>query len=175
MRRKKKRERERGKGREKKKKSGVIRRSWSVRVEIDDDDDHIVLNVVLKSNTREKKYMSADLGLPLPAGPALGGLDPFAEEGEKKKKGEAKENVHIRVQQRNGKKSLTTVQGLPGAYDLKKILKALKKEYCCNGCVVEDDELGKVLQLQGDQRRNVSTFIVENKLAKKDSIKIHGF
>lgn len=75
----------------------------------------------------------------------------------------------------NGKKSLTTVQGLPKEFDLKKILKALKKEYCCNGCVVEDEESGKVLQLQGDQRKNVSTFVVENKLAKKDNIKIHGF
>jgi translation initiation factor 1 len=35
--------------------------------------------------------------------------------------------VHVRVQQRNGKKSLTTVQGLPEAFDYKKILKALKK------------------------------------------------
>ena len=64
---------------------------------------------------------------------------------------------------------------MPKEFDLKKILKALKKEYCCNGCVVEDEENGKVLQLQGDQRKNVSTFVVENKLAKKDNIKIHGF
>lgn len=26
-------------------------------------------------------------------------------------------------------------------------------EYCCNGTVIEDEELGKVLQLQGDQRK----------------------
>lgn len=31
------------------------------------------------------------------------------------------------MQQRNGRKSLTTVQGLPEAFDYKKILKALKK------------------------------------------------
>lgn len=48
-------------------------------------------------------------------------------------------------------------------------------EYCCNGCVVEDEELGKVLQLQGDQRKNVSAFLVSNELAKKDTIKVHGF
>lgn len=53
--------------------------------------------------------------------------DPFAEESIDKKKADAKDYVHIRVQQRNGKKSLTTVQGLPSAFDLKKILKALKK------------------------------------------------
>ena len=35
--------------------------------------------------------------------------------------------VHIRIQQRNGRKSLTTVQGLASDLDLKKILKALKK------------------------------------------------
>ena len=69
--------------------------------------------------------------------------------------------VHIRVQQRNGRKSLTTVQGLPQRLDKKKILKALKKDFCCNGNVVEDPELGSVLQLQGDQRKNVSQFLVD--------------
>ena len=112
----------------------------------------------------------------MPTGPTLGGFDDGFDDGKVAKKTDAKaEAVHIRVQQRNGKKSLTTVQGLPKEFDLKKILKALKKEYCCNGCVVEDEENGNVLQQQGDQRKNVSTFVVENKLAKKDNIKIHGF
>lgn len=53
--------------------------------------------------------------------------DPFAEDSIDTKKADTKDYVHIRVQQRNGKKSLTTVQGLPKAFDLKKILKALKK------------------------------------------------
>lgn len=47
-------------------------------------------------------------------------------------------------------------------------------EFCCNGNVV-DDKGGQVIQLQGDQRKNVSTFLVGNNLAKKDLIKIHGF
>jgi translation initiation factor 1 len=51
----------------------------------------------------------------------------------------------------------------------------LAAEFCCNGTVVEDPELGKVIQLQGDQRKNVSTFLVSNNIAKKDLIKIHGF
>ena len=113
----------------------------------------------------------------MPTGPNLGGFDPFEDDGKASKKTESKASgaVHIRVQQRNGKKSLTTVQGLPKEFDLKKILKEIKREFCCNGCVVEDEESGKVLQLQGDQRKNVSNFICENKLAKKDNIKIHGF
>ncbi|KAH0913859.1 hypothetical protein HID58_028305 [Brassica napus] len=86
-----------------------------------------------------------------------------------------KEYVHIRVQQRNGRKSLTTVQGLKKEYSYTKILKDLKKEFCCNGTVVQDSELGQVIQLQGDQRKNVSTFLVQAGLVKKDNIKIHGF
>ena len=41
--------------------------------------------------------------------------------------------IHIRVQQRNGRKCITTVQGLDSQLDLKKILKAIKKAECCNG------------------------------------------
>ncbi|KAI3425794.1 hypothetical protein D9Q98_007769 [Chlorella vulgaris] len=100
---------------------------------------------------------------------------PTAAETKKSKKAEAEDfAVHVRMQQRNGRKSLTTVQGLPEAFDYKKILKALKKEYCCNGTVIEDEESGKVLQLQGDQRKNVSTFLLGNELCKKDQIKVHG-
>ncbi|EDW37708.1 GL21214 [Drosophila persimilis] len=36
--------------------------------------------------------------------------------------------VHIRIQQRNGRKTLTTVQGLSAEYDLKKIVRSCKKE-----------------------------------------------
>lgn len=35
--------------------------------------------------------------------------------------------------------------------------------------------LMQVIQLQGDQRKNVSTFLVGNKICKKDQVKIHGF
>ncbi len=35
--------------------------------------------------------------------------------------------VHIRIQQRNGRKTLTTVQGISQDYDLKKIAKECKK------------------------------------------------
>lgn len=39
--------------------------------------------------------------------------------------------VHIRIQQRNGRKTLTTVQGLSSEYDLKKIVRACKKVQPC--------------------------------------------
>ncbi|KAL2316754.1 hypothetical protein Fmac_030630 [Flemingia macrophylla] len=101
-------------------------------------------------------------------------FDPFAEARESDGPG-AKEYVHIRIQQRNGKKSLTTVQGLRKEFSYEKILRDLKKEFCCNGNVVHDKELGKIIQLQGDQRKNVSHFLIQAGLVRKDQIKIHGF
>ncbi|RXI03583.1 hypothetical protein DVH24_004235 [Malus domestica] len=88
-------------------------------------------------------------------------FDPFAEATAEDSGAGTKEYVHIRVQQRNGRKSLTTVQGLKKEFSYNKILKDLKKEFCCNGTVVQDPELGQVIQLQGDQRKNVSTFLVQ--------------
>ncbi|XP_057764877.1 protein translation factor SUI1 homolog 2-like isoform X2 [Salvia miltiorrhiza] len=90
-----------------------------------------------------------------------GSFDPFAEAKAENSGAGSKEYVHIRVQQRNGRKSLTTVQGLKKEFSYNKILKDLKKEFCCNGTVVQDPELGQVIQLQGDQRKNVSTFLVQ--------------
>ncbi|KAL6543193.1 hypothetical protein OROHE_010713 [Orobanche hederae] len=102
-------------------------------------------------------------------------FDPFADAIADNSDAGSKKYVHIRIQQRNGRKSLTTVQGLKKEYSYNKILKDLKKEFCCNGSVQEDPELGQVLQLQGDQRKNVSTFLVQQGVAKKEQIKIHGF
>merc|ERR1712137_119914 len=83
--------------------------------------------------------------------------------------------VHIRIQQRNGRKTLTTCQGIPEEFDLKKILKAFKKEFCCNGTIVDDTELGKVIQLQGDQREKIKSFITREGMVDKTKVKVHGF
>jgi translation initiation factor 1 len=67
------------------------------------------------------------------------------------------------------------VQGLPEEIDQKKLLKAFKKDFACNGTLVQDEELGEVIQLQGDQRVKVQLFLVEEGIARKDQVKIHGF
>jgi translation initiation factor 1 (eIF-1/SUI1) len=126
--------------------------------------------------------------------------DPFAEADEDT--GEAKQSqnyIHIRIQrtlslprssfswdalwqlnlvERNGRKTLTTVQGLPKKFDQKKILKVIKKKFgmlldflhrsrndwrstACNGTIVNDSEMGEVIQLQGDQRKDVQEFLVD--------------
>ncbi|PWN99058.1 eukaryotic translation initiation factor SUI1 [Tilletiopsis washingtonensis] len=121
----------------------------------------------------------------------LSSYDPFADTGEdalqavdaaaaeqkaaaaaaKQKQGGA---IHIRIQQRNGRKTLTTLQGLPKEYDSKKLLKAFKKEFACNGTLVDDEEMGQVIQLQGDQRQKVAGFLIEEGIPKQE-VKVHGF
>eukprot|EP00794_Sanderia_malayensis_P017469 gene17469-19216_t len=83
--------------------------------------------------------------------------------------------IHIRVQQRNGRKTLTTVQGIPFKYDQKKLAKAFKKEFNCNGTVIEHPEHGEVIQLTGDQRTNIESFLISLGIAKKEQLKVHGF
>lgn len=100
--------------------------------------------------------------------------DPFADdinEGSSSKVG----NIHIRIQQRNGRKTLTTVQGIPIEYDLKRIVKACKKEFACNGTVVNDPQYGEVIQFQGDQRNNIADFLKKVGIASGEQIKVHGF
>lgn len=64
---------------------------------------------------------------------------------------------------------------MPNEYDLKKILKVLKKDFACNGNIVKDDDLGEIIQLQGDQRVKVSEFLTGQLQLAKKNIKIHGF
>merc|ERR1712205_163194 len=105
-----------------------------------------------------------------------GGIDPFGADigdGETGVGGNRGE-VHIRVQQRNGRKCLTTVQGLAADLDIKKILKYIKKAFNCNGTVV-NDKAGDVIQLQGDQRKNVQKFLTKENICNAEEVKVHGF
>jgi translation initiation factor 1 len=83
--------------------------------------------------------------------------------------------LDIRVQQRNGRKTLTTVQGLPKDLDPKKVLKVFKKEFACNGTIVDDEDMGEVIQLQGDHRAKVGQILIEEGICSKDGVQIHGF
>lgn len=102
-------------------------------------------------------------------------LDAFADVGEDlseatNKKSTASNGVtnyiHIRIQQRNGRKTITTLQGVPTEYDPKKLLKAFKKEFACNGSLVDDEELGRVIQLQGDQRTKILAMLTEEGISE---------
>lgn len=59
--------------------------------------------------------------------------------------------------------------------NLTKVLKAFKKEFACNGTIVEDPELGNVIQLQGDHRASIGKILVDEKICTKDQLVVHGF
>lgn len=104
--------------------------------------------------------------------------DPFAEADEDTgEKTKAADYIHIRIQQRNGRKTLTTVQGIPPKFSRKKILAVVKKKFACNGTIVTDAEMGEVIQLQGDQRKAMQEFLTAKDGLELDpnTIKIHGF
>ena len=61
--------------------------------------------------------------------------------------------IHIRSQQRNCRKSLTTIQGINPKINKKVILKECKKKFNCNGTIVDDPDLGQVIQLQATSVR----------------------
>ncbi len=98
-------------------------------------------------------------------------IDPFSKAAGKDP---SSKKVHVRVQQRNGRKCITTVEGLADDLDLHKITRALKKTFQCNGSVTEDPELGEIIQLSGDQRTNVREFFVDQEVCFEDQIVIHG-
>ncbi len=68
--------------------------------------------------------------------------------GDDEEFGEAKREpnvIHLHYQQRTTRKCLTIVQGLPDDLDDKKLLRAFKKMFHCNGTVVEDEEKGLII------------------------------
>jgi translation initiation factor 1 len=82
--------------------------------------------------------------------------------------------VHIRIQARNRRKSILTVQGLDDDLDLKKICKYLRKKLSCNGTVVTDKEHGEIIQLQGDHRASVKTFLTIMEICTPEQVIVHG-
>jgi len=84
-------------------------------------------------------------------------------------------SIHVRCQQRSGRKMITTVEGISAIYSKHRIVKMMKKFFFCNGNVNCEEEYGEVIQLQGDQRTKVKQFLLDFGLAKEYQIKVHGY
>lgn len=89
--------------------------------------------------------------------------------------------IHIKIQQRNGKKSFTIVEGLdkielPEGKKMDDFLSGIaqkfRKSFNCSATVIKKDNS---IKLSGDQRDNISKFIINHKIVNEDQIKIHGF
>lgn len=83
------------------------------------------------------------------------------------------QKIHLRKTQRNGRKCMTTVEGLADELDKKKITRALKRVFKCNGAIVKDEKENEIIQLSGDQRNNVKDFLIEQEIEKEEDVVIH--
>jgi len=86
-----------------------------------------------------------------------------------------KEAVHINYQQRNGRKGVTTIVGLPSSLNFKKMVKKMKKEWSTGATIVEDEEKGTIIQIQGDLRHQIGPFIVKKQIVEASQVSVHGY
>lgn len=84
------------------------------------------------------------------------------------------QKVHIRVQQRARTKSVTTVQGLDPNLNFRRICRELQQMWGCNGSVIEDDQVGKVIQLQGNLSEKLKEFLLREHMATEENLEIHS-
>jgi len=87
--------------------------------------------------------------------------------------------IHIKIQKRNGRKSLTFVEGLEKIelpenikreLFLTDLTKKFKKKFNCGVTLQEN-----VFILNGDHRKGIKDFLVDNNIITADKVVIHGF
>ena len=87
--------------------------------------------------------------------------------------------IHIKIQQRNGRKCITFVEGLIGVEKIDKhkdkfmeeMSKKFRKTFNCAATLKKPEN---IIQLQGDQRYKIKDYLVNQKIVNADKIKIHG-
>ena len=78
-----------------------------------------------------------------------------------------KKKIHMRIHARRGSKAITIIEGLDDDLDIKRIMKAMRKEFKCNGSEQEDKVYGEIIQLQGDQRANATEWLIVQEILTK--------
>lgn len=85
--------------------------------------------------------------------------------------------IHLRLT-KLGSKCITIIEGLDEDLDLKRITRAMKKFFCCAVTVKKDENDDDIIQLQGDHRTDVVSWLVANEVLTKaeadDRIVVHG-
>ncbi|KPA79170.1 putative translation factor sui1 [Leptomonas pyrrhocoris] len=84
------------------------------------------------------------------------------------------QKVHIRVQQRKGKKFVTTVQGLNQRLNFRRINREFQRRWGCNGTVINTTDAGTVIQLQGNWSENIKQFILDEHMTTEINLEIHS-
>ncbi|ESS70308.1 hypothetical protein TCDM_00752 [Trypanosoma cruzi Dm28c] len=84
------------------------------------------------------------------------------------------QKVHIRVQQRKGKKFVTSVQGLNQALNFRRISREFQRRWGCNGTVIVTPDAGTVIQLQGNWSEEIKKFLLDENMATEQNLEIHS-
>ena len=83
--------------------------------------------------------------------------------------------IHLRIQQRNGRKCITIIEGLNKFNPnnkIEEVTKELRQKLNCRGTIKEN---GNIIEFSGDQRNLIKEFLINNKICTEGKIKIHGF
>jgi translation initiation factor 1 len=82
--------------------------------------------------------------------------------------------ITISVNKRNSKKCKTNIYGWGEEYDLSKICSHFKNTYKCSGAVVENKNYGWVIELTGDNKKNIYEFLINEGICCKENIITKG-
>ena len=86
----------------------------------------------------------------------------------------AKDKVNIRIKQRNGRKSTTTIENLPSNLPIDKIVKAMRKGFHCSGCFHKNEDSYSI-ELSGDQRQLAKKLLTDVTDIEEENIVVHGY
>lgn len=81
--------------------------------------------------------------------------------------------VHIGVRKRNGRKLITSVEGLTEK-ECNAALKKLKSQLNCNGHIIKEEKC-VTLEMQGDKREEINFFLINTANFSNNQIRVHGF
>jgi len=89
-------------------------------------------------------------------------------------KQEFEENeIHIRKQNRKGRKWITTIENIPEEYDINDLLGNLKRKLSCNGSITVDPAKNrKIVQVQGNHGQFIREYL--KGLFNSHTIIFHG-
>lgn len=100
--------------------------------------------------------------------------------------------IHVRIIKRNGRKFWTIIEGLEeiegldklkflekakGNCGIDKLCTVMKNKLAVGGAVKVDTKTSsasKVIQLQGNCKDDVKSFLLDNKVIEEDNMKFHG-
>jgi len=101
-------------------------------------------------------------------------LDPFRNTSELDVQ---KSKIDVRFQ-KTGPRSITLIEGLDEDLDIKRISKAMKKQFNCAASVHKDKDNKEIIKLQGDHRQSVREWIIAEGILTEaeanDRIMMHG-